>query len=144
MLLEADVARVMVVDDELMVRQFVMSVLSSSGYHVSDAESPAQALRLMDANPDLDLLVTDVVMPGGNGWDLADVMRSRKPDLPVLFISGYEPPNGRTVPKASFLQKPFRIPELLERVRLMLDSESTSCSSTPPATGGKQNPRTSS
>ena len=142
MVSEALVPRVMVVDDEPMVRQFVMSVLSSSGYQVLDAESPAQALRVLDANPDLDLVVTDVVMPGGNGWDLAEVIQSRKPDLPVLFISGYDPPDGRTVPKASFLQKPFRIPELLERVRIMLDS--TSCSSVPPVAGGKPNPRTSS
>ncbi len=134
--------RVMIVDDEPLVRQFVMSVLASSGYRVFDAESPAQALRVLDANPDLDLLVTDVVMPGGNGWDLADEIRSRKPDLPVLFISGYEPPDGRIVPKACFLQKPFRVAELLDRVRTMLDF--TSCSSVPPGADGKPSPRTSS
>jgi CheY-like chemotaxis protein len=141
MVSEALVPRVMVVDDEPMVRQLVTSVLASSGYRVFDAESPAQALRLLDAHPDLDLVVTDVVMPGGNGWDLADAMRCRKPGLPVLFISGYEPPEGRTVPKASFLQKPFRIQDLLDRVRTMLDF--TACSSVPPATGGKRSPRTS-
>ncbi len=134
--------QVMVVDDEPMVRQFVMSVLSSSGYKVLAAESPAQALGVLDTHPDLDLVVTDVVMPGGNGLDLADAMRTRKPDLPVLFISGYEPPDGRTVPKAYFLQKPFRIQDLLDRVRTILDF--TSCSSVPPATGGKPSPRTSS
>ena len=141
MVSEALVPRVMVVDDEPMVRQFVRSVLSSSGYQVLDAESPAQALRVLEANPDLDLVVTDVVMPGGNGWELADAIRTRKPDLPVLFISGYEPPDSRIVPEASFLQKPFRIQDLLERVRTML--ELTSCSSVPPATGGKPSPRTS-
>jgi CheY-like chemotaxis protein len=142
MVLEASVPQVMVVDDEPMVRQFVMSVLSSSGYQVLAAESPAQALGVLDTHPDLDLVVTDVVMPGGNGLDLADAMRTRKPDLPVLFISGYEPPDGRTVPKAYFLQKPFRIQDLLDRVRTILDF--TSCSSVPPATGGKPSPRTSS
>ncbi len=142
MLLEASVPRVMVVDDEPMVRHFVMSVLVSSGYQVVDAESPAQALCVLDANPDLDLVVTDVVMPGGSGWDLADAMRSRKPDLPVLFMSGYDPPDSRTFPEASFLQKPFRIQDLLERIQTML--RSTSCSSVPPATGGKPNPQTSS
>ena len=142
MLLEASVPRVMVVDDEPMVRHFVMSVLSSSGYQVLDAASPAQALRVLEANPDLDLVVTDVVMPGGNGLDLADAIRSRKPDLPVLFISGYESSEGRSVPRASFLQKPFRIQDLLERIQTML--RSTSCSSVPPAIGGKPNPQTSS
>jgi CheY-like chemotaxis protein len=111
---------VMVVDDEPMVRQLVTTVLSTSGYQVVDAGSPDQALRLMDAHPDLDLLVTDVVMPDGNGCDLAEVMRRRKPDLRVLFISGYEPAGNRTIPSGSFLQKPFRIPELLDRVREIL------------------------
>jgi CheY-like chemotaxis protein len=138
---EALVPVVMVVDDEPMVRQFVTSVLSASGYDVLAADSPAQALRVLDLNPHLDLLVTDVVMPGGNGRDLADAMQRRKPGLPVLFISGYDPPDGKALPKASFLQKPFRIPDLLERVRTMLDF--TACSSVPPAAGGKPSPRTS-
>ena len=135
-------SRVLVVDDEDMVRQFVSSVLSSSGYEVSDAGSSDQAIQILDEGRDFDLLVTDVLMPGGNGWDLADQIRSRKPELPVLFISGYEPPNGRSVPKSSFLNKPFRIPELLERVRGMLDERATSCSSAQPATGGTPSPRT--
>jgi len=142
MVSEVLLPRVMVVDDEPMVRQFVSSVLTTSGYSVSDADSPDRALSLMDANPDIDLLVTDVVMPGGNGWDLANKMRSHKPDLRVLFISGYEPPNGKTVPKSSFLQKPFRIAELLDRVRQMLAPErATSCSSAPPVVAGMPNPR---
>jgi CheY-like chemotaxis protein len=112
---------IMVVDDEPMVRQLVTAVLSTSGYKVVDAGSSDQALRLLEANPDLDLLVTDVVMPDGNGCDLAEDMRKRKPDLRVLFISGYEPAENRPIPSAWFLQKPFRIPELLERVRKILD-----------------------
>lgn len=118
----------MIVDDEPMVRAFVSSVLAGSGYEVSDACSLDQAFLPIDANPYLDLLVTDVVMPGGNGWELADRMRSRKPDLPILFISGYEPQSGKTAPRGCFLQKPFRIQELLDRVRLMLEPEnSTAC-----------------
>jgi DNA-binding response OmpR family regulator len=108
------------VDDEPMVRQFVTSALLTSGYQVSGAGSADQAMLMLEANPDFELLVTDIVMPGGNGCDLAERMRQRKPDLRVLFISGYEPPTGRAIPRGSFLQKPFRIPELLERVRLIL------------------------
>jgi len=109
----------MVVDDESMIRQFVATVLEGSGYRVSDADSPARALQILESAPDLDLLVTDVVMPDGSGCDLADRMRERRPQLPVLFISGYEVDGVRLQSSDSFLQKPFRAPDLLERVRLM-------------------------
>ena len=123
MFAESSLAHVIVVDDEPMIRQFVSSVLSTSGYQVSDAGTSDQALQIMDKTPDVDLLVTDIVMPGGTGWELADSMRKRKPGLPVLFISGYAPDTFRTVSEESFLRKPFRITELLERVRVMLGQE---------------------
>jgi CheY-like chemotaxis protein len=110
----------MVVDDEPMIREFVSAALITSGYEVSDAGSGAQALMLLDENPDFDLLVTDILMPDCNGCDLAEQMRQKKPDLRVLFMSGYDPPASREIPSGSFVHKPFRIPEFLERVRLML------------------------
>ena len=112
--------QVLIVDDEAMIRQVVRSALTTSGYRVLDAESPDQALQTLADNPDLDLLVTDIVMPDGNGCDLALRMRERNPLLPVLFISGYEPERLSEVPSSGFLQKPFRITELLERVRRLL------------------------
>ena len=112
--------QVLIVDDEAMIRQVVRSALTTSGYRVLDAETPDQALQTQTDNPDLDLLVTDIVMPEGNGCDLALRMRERNPLLPVLFMSGYEPERLTEVPSSGFLQKPFRINELLERVRRLL------------------------
>ena len=114
--------QVLIVDDEPMIRQFVRSALSTSGYRVLDAETSSEALRVMNENPDVDLLVTDIVMPDGNGCDLALRMRERNPRLPVLFISGYEPEPRVEVPSSGFLQKPFRIGDLLDRVRRLLAS----------------------
>ena len=114
--------RVMVVDDEPMVRRFVSAALSRSGYDVVDAETPEQAALIMRGNSHFDLLVTDVVMPNVNGCELASRVLETQPDLRVLFMSGYDSSGNcsASVPGSSFLRKPFRVPELLERVREIL------------------------
>jgi two-component system cell cycle sensor histidine kinase/response regulator CckA len=113
---------VMVVDDEPMIRKMVAAALATSGYRVVDAETPQQAIRMMDSHPALDLLVTDIVMPEVDGHELAERMRLKQPALKVLFMSGFEPENGpRQLAQGSdFLQKPFRITDLLDRVKQML------------------------
>ncbi len=113
---------VMVVDDEPMIRKMVASALSTSGYRVVDAESPEQAIRMMDSHPSLELLVTDITMPDVGGCELAARMRLKKPRLKVLFMSGFAPGVGKNVlaQEADFLQKPFRITELIDRVRQLL------------------------
>jgi len=114
---------VMVVDDEPMIRRLVASALTTRGYEVVDAESPAQAIRLMDSHPaPLDLLVTDIVMPEIDGCELAAEMRRKRPGLKVLFMSGYAPPDTENCADArsDFLQKPFRLPDLVDRVTRML------------------------
>lgn len=112
----------MVVDDEPMIRKMVASALSTSGYGVVDAESPEQAINMMDSHPSLELLVTDIMMPRVGGCELAERMRLKKPRLKVLFMSGFAPGGGKNMPtaEADFLQKPFRMNELVDRVRQML------------------------
>ena len=109
--------KVMVVDDEPMVRRFVTLILSGSGYEVVDADTPEQAVQIMEKNRDFDLLVTDVVMPNVSGRELASRLTERQPGLRVLFMSGFEAGGTQA---GAFLQKPFRIPELLQRVREIL------------------------
>ncbi len=114
---------VMVVDDEPMIRKMVSSALKTSGYVVVDADSPQQAIGMMESHPALDLLVTDVVMPDVNGCELAERMRLKRPELKVLFMSGYEPEAAQAGAAGSgvgFLQKPFRVSDLIARVQQML------------------------
>ena len=80
---------ILLVDDEEVARQMLVEVLTHQGYTVLDAGRGAAALALAEMAP-IDLLVTDMSMPGMSGWDLAKSLRSRCPGLPVLFMSGYD------------------------------------------------------
>jgi PAS domain S-box-containing protein len=120
---------VLLVEDDPGVRAVAMSALKYSGYHVLVAEHAAQALEILDTHPgDLDLVVTDIVMPGESGLELGRHVSERRPDVPVLYMSGYADTSivrHGTMPKAShFLQKPFKPGELLRAVRRLLDRRS--------------------
>jgi CheY-like chemotaxis protein len=81
---------ILVVDDEPLVRMVTVEVLQDLGYNVLEAEDGPSALRLVTACPEIDLLLTDVGLPNGmNGRQLADAIRAPRPDLPVLFVTGY-------------------------------------------------------
>lgn len=114
------------VEDEENIREPAREVLESRGYTVVAAPDAARALELARQwNGQLDLLVTDVVMPGMNGSQLADELCRERPDLRVLFISGYPEDaiahHGVLQPQRSFLQKPFPPGVLLRKVREVLD-----------------------
>ncbi len=116
---------VLLVEDEDAVRQVVLRQLDSSGYRVRAAASPHEALRLFTAAPEsFDVLLTDVVMPGMSGTQLASRLQEARPGLPVLFMSGYTAgpaPGGHALPRdGSLLHKPFRRTELLTALRRVL------------------------
>ncbi len=116
---------ILVVDDEPAVRALVAEVLSDQGYRVLEAESGPVALRLLQTRQTIDLLISDVGLPGGmNGRQLADAARSLRPGLKVLFVTGYAENaalgNGRLEPGMHVLTKPFPIPALSERVKGLL------------------------
>ena len=118
---------VLVAEDEDEVRQVVVEMLRAQGYNVIAASSGREALELIDsaASP-VDMLLTDVVMPGMGGKELADAVRARRPGIPVLFVSGYAETGivheGEIEAGAEFLQKPFTRDDLCRRVRTVLDS----------------------
>jgi CheY-like chemotaxis protein len=128
-LMDADVAgrgeRVLVVEDEPSVRAITSRSLSRAGYDVIVAASPAEALS-NEGPPEIDLLLTDVVMPGMNGRELAETLLDRRPGLRVLFMSGYTEDSvlrsGIENASQAFLQKPFSMRDLLSRVRQVLDA----------------------
>jgi PAS domain S-box-containing protein len=116
---------VLLVEDEETIRRLVREVLSRSGYQVFAAENGDEALRLLEENGDkIDLLLTDVVMPGLSGPDLARAASRFKPSLRVLFTSGYtsEPDEAFDDPDVAFIGKPFSPQALVAKVRDVLDA----------------------
>jgi CheY-like chemotaxis protein len=113
----------LVVDDEELVRTAVVRALQSRGYRVLEAGSAAEALSLIDqAAGDVDLLLSDVIMPGGRGTELARVFRERWPGKPVLLMSGYLEPDEHGAPAdVVVLEKPLAPSQLARAVRSALD-----------------------
>ena len=117
---------VLVVDDDAPIRVLVSDVLRRLGYRVLTAEHAEAALDTAREHLDsLRLVLTDVVMPGRSGLDLAKELNQSMPQVPVLFMSGHPErvlaSNGRAVPPAAFLQKPFALDMLALRVRQAID-----------------------
>ena len=114
--------RVLLVEDETAVRELVERILRKAGFEVTAAPDPLIALRTAAEAGPFDLLVSDVVMPGMNGIELARELRAIRPDLRVLLISGYtEEAVGRVGPDGlDLLSKPFTAEELLARIRTIL------------------------
>jgi CheY-like chemotaxis protein len=102
----------LVVDDDAAVRESSRLVLVAEGFHVLEAADGHEALRLVDTHPDvIDLVVTDLAMPGMGGRELAAVLKARRPDIRVLFVSGFSDegkadPDRRQTPPP-LLRKPF-------------------------------------
>ncbi|HEY9253878.1 MAG TPA: ATP-binding protein [Stenotrophomonas sp.] len=118
---------VLVVDDEPTVRVLVTEVLGDLGYCPLEAEDGAQGLRILNTDTRVDLLVTDVGLPGGmNGRQLADAARVQRPDLKVLFITGYAEnavlSHGHLDPGMHVLTKPFSMDDLAGRIRDLISA----------------------
>jgi two-component system, cell cycle sensor histidine kinase and response regulator CckA len=121
------VETVLVVEDNQMVRALVCDSLESLGYQILAAESPHQCVELVEGyQGTIDLLLTDVVLPKMNGRELFDVLVRMRPDLKVLFMSGYSSNvighHGVLDEGVNFIQKPFTVQALSEKVREVLDS----------------------
>jgi PAS domain S-box-containing protein len=119
---------VLLVEDEQAVRQLVLAILKSAGYHVLNAANPREAEQLIgDRSSDIDILVTDVIMPGGTGPALFAQLQAANPRLRVLYISGYTGDatfrTGRLEAGVAFLQKPFAADALLRKLREVLEAQ---------------------
>jgi CheY-like chemotaxis protein len=117
---------ILLVEDESAVRQVAQRLLESRGYRVLDADGGDSALaRVRSHEGRIDLLVSDVIMPGMNGREVADAVRALRPGLRVLFVSGH---SGEVLNRmgglgegAHFLSKPFSTAELADAVRHAID-----------------------
>jgi CheY-like chemotaxis protein len=117
---------ILVVEDDDDVRAYSVDILRELGYRVVEAHDGPSALRLLERQFRVDLLFTDVVLPGGmTGAQVAAQARGGKPDLKVLFTTGYARNaivhHGRLDPGVQLITKPFTMPELASRVRDILD-----------------------
>ena len=114
---------ILVVDDEESIRQLVCRTLTAQGFRALEAATPAAACDLAENNEAVDLLVTDIRMPEMSGPALARRLTERHPTLPVIFMSGYRPPDeiDRGNPRVRFLAKPFQVGVLLRTVAELLN-----------------------
>lgn len=117
---------ILVVEDEQGVREIAQRLLTNAGYKVLASESPLEALAMIDRDkPQVDLLVTDVIMPGLSGKELAVRLAAKIPGLPTIYMSGYTDEiiarQGILEEGVSFLQKPFGEEDLLPLVRDVID-----------------------
>ncbi len=119
--------KILIVEDDALVRQYVVAQIKSLGYAALEAANAAEALSIIDADKSIDLLFTDVIMPGAmNGRQLADEAARRRPDLKTLFTSGYTENaivhHGRLDSGVLLLAKPYRKSELAKMLRTALAS----------------------
>ena len=118
----------LVVEDQAEVRRLTLSILKASGYRLLEAANADEALQLSAAHPGkIDLLVTDVIMPGLNGRQLSESLSQQRSELRTLYISGYASDvialHGSLDPGVEYLRKPFGAAELNAKVREVLDCE---------------------
>jgi CheY-like chemotaxis protein len=120
---------ILVVDDEAQVRNLARDILLGAGYRVIEAEDGEQALRLAEEHSGvIHVLLTDIMMPGINGKELADRLGAVRPDTKMIFMSGRAAEviseAGVLIPVDAFLAKPFTVERLLNKVRERLEYRS--------------------
>ncbi|WP_047301344.1 response regulator [Pseudomonas fluorescens] len=123
--MSATLSTILVVEDDAIVRMLIVDVLEELDYKVLEADGSEQALEiLVDTTRHIDLMMTDVGLPGMDGRELALEARKMRPELPILFASGYaesiDVPDGMHV-----IGKPFSIDELRDKVKGILVIQNT-------------------
>jgi CheY-like chemotaxis protein len=123
----------LVVDDEPVVRHFIRRILESDACGIVEAADGEAALRLIEQNrPAVDFVLTDLRMPGIDGFDLLQVLAAHRPDLPVLCMSGFPTFAAGSLPRVPFLAKPFTPDALRQAIEPVLAQVRSRAFSTEP------------
>lgn len=108
----------LVVEDEVLIRDAWVQELQDAGFKVREADNGCDALEILDAEPKIDALVTDIRMPGAvDGWTLAERARKERGKLPVIYATGYSGEDDRQVPDSVMLKKPMTIRMILDALQ---------------------------
>jgi CheY-like chemotaxis protein len=110
---------ILLVDDDNDVRETSADMLEELGYQVIQAASGEEALTVLETEPELEVMVTDIRMPGMSGLELSELARARRQDLKIILVSGYF---VQQPIKRRFLQKPFRTHELDQAIQAELSA----------------------
>lgn len=120
-------ATVLVVDDDSTVMEIIQGILEERGYQVLATSDPDRALAMLEDSTPIHLLLTDVVMPNHSGFEVAERVQRRWPDVKVIFMSGHARetfPEDALPPNARVLGKPISLEPLMSAVRTALGQES--------------------
>jgi CheY-like chemotaxis protein len=104
--------KVLVVEDYSFMREMAVAGLEDAGYEAIEAASGGEALRFLQAGIAINALLTDIRMPGANGWVVAPACRERFPDLPVVYVTGYAE-QMQPVPGGITIAKPYRMAQVI-------------------------------
>ncbi len=117
-------ATILLVEDEFLIRLTLSEVLMDEGYTVLEAENGADAVKVLQSNPGIDLLLTDIQLPGGmDGNKVAQAARQARPNLPVIFMTGAPDTAEAAAPgsRTTYLSKPYLPGDMCAAVRKMLE-----------------------
>ncbi len=110
--------RVLVVEDEFLIRMTLAEALGDEGFEVIEAETADAALPLLQADPGIRLLLTDIQLPGVlNGRSLAQKAREQLPTLPIIYMTGRPDPTDAATPLDVFIAKPYTLNDICEAAR---------------------------
>jgi len=116
-------ARLLIVEDEFLIRMTLAEVLADDGFEVLEAGDGAEALAHVEREPELAVMLTDIQLPGGmDGRELAVAARRSQPQLPVIFMSGRPDPSAETNPLDLHISKPYLPSTVSAAVRRLLES----------------------
>jgi CheY-like chemotaxis protein len=113
------VRSILIVEDEVLTSEYLEFMLEEAGYEVIPAASADEAIAVLEHRDDVDLIVTDINLPGGlNGLQLAALVRRRWAAIKIIVVTGYSPPGSGEIPTGSlFVPKPYSAQKMIEAVR---------------------------